>query len=164
MRRRAVTIHIRGGVLAALGLATLLLAAGCAPAGTTIEGDVVIGVPEADDLAALFATVRGGAEGDWLDSVTVAGAGRTALHRTEQVDGRVQMIEVPSAFGVPEDGLLELRPGGDHVMLQQLERAFVAGDSVPVTLHLRSGDVRARARVVPLSELDAALAVPGTRP
>lgn len=147
----------RGAV--ASGLLLLLLAGACGPAApprTTVEGSVLVGEPVTGEMAALYLALRGGVGGDHLDSVTVEGVRLTSLHRTDQVDGMMQMREVEGGFEIPEGGRLELRPGGDHVMLEDLERSFAAGDSVAVTIHLRSGAIAEWARVVALADLERA--------
>jgi copper(I)-binding protein len=49
---------------------------------------------------------------------------------------------------VPAGGTVELKPGGYHIMLPDLERDLKPGDTVPVTLRLeRGGELRIEAAV-----------------
>ncbi|MEK9499438.1 cytochrome c oxidase assembly protein [Gemmatimonadota bacterium DH-20] len=145
----------RGAV--ATGLVLLLLAGGCGPAETALEGPLVIGEPVTGERAALYLSVRGGPGGDQLQSVEVDGVGAASMHRTEQSDGMMRMTHAHDGFAVGEGALLELRPGGDHVMLEELSATFVSGDSVRVVLNFRSGPIEGWAAVVPLADLEGAL-------
>lgn len=146
----------RGAVASVVLVAALALGA-CGPEGTALEGPVVVGEPVTGDRAALYLTVRGGPGGDRLEGLEVDGVGETSLHRTEHMDGMMHMSPVPEGLEVAEGALLRLRPGGDHAMLEALQRPLAAGDSVRVVLHFRSGPVETWARVVPLADLETVL-------
>lgn len=134
-----------------------LAAAGCADAGTTLDGPVVIGEPVTAERAALYLTAVGGASDDRLVGLAVESVQEASLHRTETSGGMMRMQPVPEGFVVPAGGRLELRPGGAHAMLEGLAGAWSAGDSVEVTLRFESGDRVVWARVVPLSDLETVL-------
>ena len=144
----------RGGALA--GLIVLVFALGaCSPSVTTVDGPVVIGEPVAGDRAALYLSVRGGADEDRLTGLSVEGVDDASLHRTEMADGMMRMSPVPEGFVVPAGGWLELRPGGAHAMLEGIQATWEAGDSVTVVLRFASGSQEVRARVVALTDLES---------
>lgn len=145
----------RGALVSTLLL--LLFVTACGAGETTLEGPVVIGEPVTGDRAALYLTVRGGAGGDQLEAVAVDRVGVASMHHTEEMSGMMHMSHAPGGFEVGEGELLRLRPGGDHVMLEELTDPPVAGDSLRVTLTFRSGVVERWAQVVPLADLETAL-------
>lgn len=141
----------------ATGLLLVMLASACGPEATTVEGPIVIGEPLLGDRAALYLSARGGSGGDRLESVQVEGVGAASMHSMAHSDGMMQMRAVPEGFEVAEGALLELHPGGDHIMLEELATPLAAGDSVRVTLHFRSGSLERWATVVGLADIEGAL-------
>jgi copper(I)-binding protein len=64
------------------------------------------------------------------------------LHQTKLEGGMAQMMPV-AGIDVPAKGMVELKPGGLHVMLIGLKRDLKAGDRFPVTLKFqKSGEVK----------------------
>lgn len=61
------------------------------------------------------------------------------LHQVVMADGQMKMSPKAGGFTVPARGKLELKPGGDHIMLMKLSRPINAGTRVPVTLVTRDG-------------------------
>lgn len=55
-------------------------------------------------------------------------------------DGSSKMIEQEEGFSIPAGGELNLKPGGEHVMLMGLKQDLVPGDTVKVTLTLSNGE------------------------
>ncbi|MCF6522126.1 copper chaperone PCu(A)C [Streptomyces sp. JJ36] len=87
--------------------------------------------PVMQDMAAGFLTVRNsGGRDDALTRVTSDLAARVELHETTDR----QMRQVAS-FPVPAGGALRLSRGGNHLMLLDLKRKPVRGDTVTLTLH-----------------------------
>ncbi len=121
----------------------------------------------ATDSSAIYMVITGGDEADELVSASVPAdvAGTVELHETVAADGdmtttttagemdgemgggmmtmqQVQSIEVPA------DGTVALEPGGYHVMLLDVEKELVPGDTIEVTLTFeRAGEVTATADV-----------------
>ena len=129
-----------------------------AVAGSLEIRDAVVTEPVTGERAALYLTVADvSGAGDVLLGVDALGAGSGSLHRTEQVgdgSGRMTMRPVDSLVVQAGDRLL-LRPGGIHGMLEELESAWTAGDTVAVTLRFRgAGAVALRTPVVAYGELD----------
>lgn len=68
-------------------------------------------------------------------------AARTELHTmTKQPDGTMKMVQKEGGFVIPAGGTLSLAPGGDHIMLIDLQRELRNGDEVKVTLTSDSGE------------------------
>jgi copper(I)-binding protein len=64
------------------------------------------------------------------------------LHQTKMEGGMAQMMPV-AGIDVPARGMVELKPGGLHVMLIGLKRDLKAGDKFAVTLKFqKSGEVK----------------------
>jgi len=67
-------------------------------------------------------------------------AGRVEMHVTTR-DGDVMKMRQVESFDVPAGGAFELKPGGAHLMLMDLQRPLQQGERVPLTLKLESGGV-----------------------
>ncbi|MGH3312714.1 MAG: copper chaperone PCu(A)C [Streptomyces sp.] len=119
----------------ALALSACGSGSGDARPELTVRG-AYVPEPVTADMAAGFLTVRNtGAAGDTLTSVTSGISDDVQLHRTK---GQ-QMLRV-KALPVPANGELRLGRGGDHLMLQDLERKPKQGEKVRVTLHFEKSD------------------------
>jgi hypothetical protein len=104
--------------------------------------------------AAVYFTITAGPEADTLTGITSGLARRAALHTSERANGLRRMRHVPQ-LAIPAGGTVRLAPGGYHVMLEQLSRRPVLGDSVVVTLTFaRAGVVRVAAPVIRYEDLD----------
>jgi copper(I)-binding protein len=65
------------------------------------------------------------------------------LHITENVGGSMVMRPVEGWDVPPPGGMLELKPGGNHVMMLGLARQLKAGDTLAIVLQfVRAGEVR----------------------
>jgi periplasmic copper chaperone A len=82
-----------------------------------------------------YLTVRnGGAEADRLLSIASPAAEKAEVHRMQVVDDVMVMRPVADGLEIPAGGLLELKPGGFHLMFSKVKEPFEAGTTVPVTL------------------------------
>ncbi|SFD20568.1 copper chaperone PCu(A)C [Streptomyces aidingensis] len=98
--------------------------------------DAFVPQPVNDDLAAGFLTVRNtGDADDALVSATTPAAASVELHRT--VDNAMRQVD---SLPVPAGGTLELRRGGDHLMLVDLSTTLTEGDTVTLELRFRTSD------------------------
>lgn len=61
-------------------------------------------------------------------------AERLEIHQMANVDGVMQMRELPDGVVIPPGDSVELAPSGTHLMLIQVDHALRAGETVPVTL------------------------------
>ncbi|MGP3990994.1 copper chaperone PCu(A)C [Streptomyces sp. 3N207] len=100
--------------------------------------------PPTKEMAGGFLTVRnGGDQADKLTSVSSDVAGKVELHRTVK-----QQMQQVKSLTVPAHGTLRLERGGNHLMLMELERKPVKGQTVTFVLHFaRSGSVTVKASV-----------------
>ncbi len=61
------------------------------------------------------------------------------IHNMNMKDGVMEMKAV-DAIDVPANKLIELKPGGFHIMLIKLNKAINKGDSVPLKLTFETAD------------------------
>ena len=121
--------------------------------------DAYAAEPVTLDAGALYLTVRNTGDGaDTLDGVSAGIAGMAHLHRMARMGGvRMQALD---GAEVPAGGSLRLVPGGLHIMLMNLRRLPVAGDTIAVTLRFRrAGAVQLRVPVVSYLEVGERAAV-----
>ncbi|SFS49923.1 copper chaperone PCu(A)C [Brevundimonas viscosa] len=71
---------------------------------------------------------------DRLVAVTAAGAGRVELHETRMESGMMMMHPMEAGLPLPEGRLIELEPGGNHIMVMGLTQPLEDGDSLELTL------------------------------
>jgi copper(I)-binding protein len=107
---------------------------------------------------AVYATIANtGGAADTLVSVMAADA-RTATLHTTMDHGGTQMMMPSSGVAVASNDIVQLAPGGTHVMLEGLARRFAPGDTVPLTfVFRRSGAVIVNASVFSYEDLQRAL-------
>ncbi|PMJ92919.1 copper chaperone PCu(A)C [Vibrio sp. 10N.261.55.A7] len=72
-------------------------------------------------------------------SASTSVAGKVELHDVV-MDGDVMKMRQISQLVVPAEGMLELKPGGLHIMLFDLSKPLVEGESIDVEFTLESGD------------------------
>jgi copper(I)-binding protein len=66
-------------------------------------------------------------------------SGVVQLHEVVDKDGSMVMQQKAGGFVIPAGGMLELKPGGSHLMFMDLKQPIKAGTSVPVTLITADG-------------------------
>ena len=116
----------------------------------------VVGAPPVPDRAALYLRIRNpGTTQATIVGVDAQGVGTSQLHRTTTDGGVMRMSPLEAVELAPGEERL-LAPGGLHVMLLDLERPLVPGDTVAVRFLLSggAGTVPFAARVVALDELE----------
>lgn len=74
-----------------------------------------------------------------LEGFSMARAGVPELHEMS-MDGHVMRMRAISSLALPAGQAVALRPGGHHLMLTQLEGMLKEGDSLSLTLKLRTAD------------------------
>ena len=67
-------------------------------------------------------------------------AGTIELHETINDNGVMKMEPHPEGFEIPAGGVLQLQPGGKHVMLLGLVQPLQTGDSFDLTLNFEGSD------------------------
>jgi periplasmic copper chaperone A len=78
--------------------------------------------------------VNRGTEPDRLVGGSMAAARGFALHETTNVDGVARMRPVEGGLVIAPGATVDLSPGGVHVMLVDLKRPLMQGDTVEGTL------------------------------
>lgn len=63
------------------------------------------------------------------------------LHEVVMKDGSMVMQQKQGGFVIPAKGMMELKPGGNHLMFMKLTKPITAGTLVPVTLITADGGV-----------------------
>ena len=126
----------------------LLLLAPAALAQVEIEKPWTRATPPGAKMAAGYMTIRNkAASADKLLSVTSSGAARVETHVTIKDGDIVRMREV-KGYDVPANGMLELKPGGSHLMFVDIKRPFKDGEAIPATLRFeKAGEVKVDFRV-----------------
>ncbi len=115
----------------ALGALSLAASTCCA-----FAGDIVLAHPWARATAggaqvggAYVAILNDGAQPDHLMGASAQIAGRVEIHEMTTVDGVMRMRQVKS-LDIPAHGKVELKPGAYHVMLMELKKPLIAGETV----------------------------------
>lgn len=117
-------------------------------------GDIRIGHPWARPTIAGQTTGAGylklenrGQAADRLLSASSTAAERVELH-SMKLDGDVMRMRALDAVELPPGATVELKPGGDHLMLMGLKAPLEAGGSVPLKLRFeRAGEVTVEVKV-----------------
>ncbi len=67
-------------------------------------------------------------------------AGVVEIHEMSMDKNVMKMRALPEGIALPAQQLVELKPGGYHVMLMDLKQQVKEGDSVPLTLVFEGAD------------------------
>ena len=78
-------------------------------------------------------------QGGRLVSVSSPAAGVVEIHQMK-MEGSTMKMGAVSALNLPAGQVVELKPGGYHVMLMDLKAPLKAGDSVALTLLIEGKD------------------------
>jgi Uncharacterized protein conserved in bacteria len=141
--------------------AALAIASLCVPgaAQTIRKNDLAISSPwtrqtaPGQSVGGGFMTIaNGGKSADKLVSASSPAARKVEIH-SMTMDGRImRMRAVPDGLPIPAAGVLELKPGGFHIMLIGLKAPLALGKSVPLTLRFaKAGTVTVQLKVEPVT-------------
>ena len=129
-----------------LALASLALAA-CTPGQPAQQGDAAATVqvseavcrptPTGRQMTGCYLTVTASAD-DRLISVSSPVAGRAEIHESRIESNMMMMYQLRDGLPLPAGQTVELKPGGNHIMLLAVTEPLKAGDSVPLTLSFTS--------------------------
>ena len=142
-------MKLRKTLMAALAAATLALA-GCGGGGTATAAADTLKVDEPWAKAAtqdkgmtgVFATI----ENEGKETITITGAesdlaGKVELHETTgDGKGGMSMKEKEGGFELAAGDKLELKPGGEHIMLMDLKKDIEPGEDIKITVKTSAGD------------------------
>lgn len=126
-----------------LALSALLLLAACGSgqggeAGKAAE-PVAVGdafcrpTPNGRLMTACYVALTARAD-DRLLAASAVGAARVELHETRMESGMMMMAPLENGLQLPQGRLVELEPGGNHLMLMGLSGPLATGDSLELTL------------------------------
>ena len=119
-------------------LIPLLFCAAPAWAQVSAEHPWTRATPPGAKIAAGFMRLKSAGAADRVVGASSAVAGRVEMHVTSR-DGDVMRMRQVESFGIPAGGTFELKPGGAHLMLVDLNRPLKQGEKVPLTLKLENG-------------------------
>ena len=129
----------------------LALAALPAWAQVTVERPWSRATPPGSKIGVGFMQLKNaGAAPERVVGVSSPVAGRVEMHVTIR-EGDVMKMRQVESFEIPAGGSVELKPGGAHLMLMELNRPLSQGEKVPLTLKLESGaEVKTELGVAPM--------------
>lgn len=94
-------------------------------------------------MTGVFGTIRNtGSEDVHLTGVTSEIGERQELHETVPGGSGMMMREKEGGFVIPAGGELELKPGGNHIMLMELDKPITTGQEVTLTLEFEGGETQ----------------------
>lgn len=140
MKRR----RLLATALAAVLSCTLVAAVAGEPASTAgplVRDAWARATPPGVAVAAVYLTIAGGAKPDRLLGATTSAAAMTQVHAVTEVQGVSRMRET-DGVPVPAGGKVVFMPHGLHLMLMNLARPLVAGDTFEVTLQFAESGPR----------------------
>jgi copper(I)-binding protein len=99
-------------------------------------------LPNAPVAGGYLTITNKGTDGDRLVSATSPAAGKVELHEMSMQNDVMKMAPLPDGVAIAAGETVSLSPGGIHIMFMQLNKPFVEGESVPLTLKFeKAGDV-----------------------
>jgi hypothetical protein len=146
---------MRRNLLEIAAALSLTLAAIFASADGASAGSVMVtqayarasATPTAKSGAAYVSLMNHAAEADRLLSAVTPAAKTTEIHKSEVVDGVMKMAPV-GPLEIPGMGMLEMKPGGYHVMLMGLVKPLKKGEEIEITLTFeKAGEVKVKVPV-----------------
>lgn len=128
------------------------------PAGPQIQVEVALmPVPATTTEAAVYLVIHNNGGEDTLSAVSSPEAKDAMIHRTVE-RGALRVMEPVSVLPIRPGETLRFLPGGTHVMLMQLARKPVAGESFPLRLRFaKAGEFVVAPMVVEYADLEAQL-------
>ena len=125
-------------------LASVLLLAGCAPAGQVEISDAWVKSGEMSvegGMTAVYGTITNNTDKE----VTFVGgqtaiAGLVEVHEMAMIDGEMKMQRIEGGLVIPAGESAVLEPGGNHLMLMQLTGDLLAGDMISVKFDFDGAD------------------------
>lgn len=109
-----------------------------ASAQTTVKDAWVRGTVAQQKATGAFMQLQS-AQGGKLVSAATPAAGMVEIHEMA-MEGTTMKMRAVNSVDLPAGQVVELKPGGFHVMLMDLKAPLKAGDSVPLTLVIEGKD------------------------
>jgi copper(I)-binding protein len=99
-------------------------------------------LPNAPVAGGYLTITNKGKDDDRLVSATSPAAGKVELHEMSMQNDVMKMAPLPDGVAIAAGETVTLSPGGIHIMFMQLDKPFVEGESVPLTLKFeKAGEV-----------------------
>ncbi|NJC40006.1 copper(I)-binding protein [Brevundimonas alba] len=118
------------------GLAACTPKEKAAPAGAAtveVSGALCRPTPVGRHSTGCYLTLKASAD-DRLVSLSTPLAGRAQVHESRMESNMMMMLELKDGLALPASQIVELKPGGNHIMLLGVEEPLKVGDTVPLTL------------------------------
>jgi copper(I)-binding protein len=107
-------------------------------AGTVqVSGALCRPTPVGRQTTGCYLTLTADAD-DRLMSVTSPVAGRAQIHESRMESNMMMMHELKDGLALPAGQSVDLKPGGNHIMLLAVAEPLKAGDTVALTLTFAS--------------------------
>lgn len=147
MRTHTMRTHTRAAFAAATALTLALATVACTSDDTAADAPAPLitfddGWAKATDssMSGVFGTISNPGETDvHLTGVSGELGGSTELHETVPGGGGMMMQEKEDGFQIPVGGELILAPGGNHIMLMELDAPITTGQEITLTLEFDGG-------------------------
>lgn len=127
-------------------LALLLLALPAGAADVLIEQAWARATLPGQPVGGAYLTLRASAPARLL-KVESPAAGMVEIHEMKLQDGVMKMRPL-AGIDLPAGQTVELKPGGLHLMLMDLQGPLLAGKTVPLQLHIEQGS---KTRIYPVN-------------
>ncbi len=108
-------------------------------AQTTVAEPWVRGTVAQQMATGMFARITS-VNGGKLVAASSPVAGVVEIHEMAMQGSTMKMRALPAGLDLPAGKVIELKPGGYHVMLMDLKQQLKVGDTVPVTLVVEGVD------------------------
>ncbi len=120
----------------------LLLGSFSVLAEVTISDGWVRAMPPGSYMTAAYLSLENNAEESLkLISITSSAAKDCSIHETVIEDGMSRMHQL-NAIELPPSTKISLQPGGMHIMLMELNKPLIKGESFPLQLEFSDGSVK----------------------
>lgn len=106
-------------------------------AAVQVSGALCRPTPVGRQTTGCYLTLTASAD-DRLMSVTSPVAGRAQVHESRMESNMMMMHEVKGGLPLPAGQAVELKPGGNHIMLLGVAEPLKAGETVALTLTFAS--------------------------
>ena len=136
--------------IAVVFVASACVSASMLPAQVTVSGAWVRGTVQGQTATGAYMQLRS-ADGATLLGADSPAAGIVEIHEM-RMEGNTMRMRGVEKLELPAGRAVELKPGGYHVMLMDLKAPLKKGETVPITLKVRSKsgqtqDVQVKAEV-----------------
>ncbi|HWP94079.1 MAG TPA: copper chaperone PCu(A)C [Thermodesulfobacteriota bacterium] len=110
----------------------------------------VMEVPPVSTVTAVYMVIENsGDEDDRLIGVSTGAADSAEIHTTAVDERSIVSMKKSASLDIPSGGVVELKPGGSHIMLIGLEKPLEKGGQVELDLKFEKfGAVKVRAFVM----------------